>query len=69
MIKLIVGQMNNNRLSTAGLEPIYRTWLASEVDKLLKRETPVCNPSEVESGAENSLETEVTTEKSLSKRL
>jgi hypothetical protein len=58
IIKLIASKMNNNRLSTAGLESVDRTWLVSEVDKLLERETPVCNLSLAES--ENILETEST---------
>ena len=45
--------MNNNRLSTAGLEPINRTWLMSEIDKLLKGKTSICKLSQVESGIEN----------------
>lgn len=69
IIKLIAGQMNNNRLSTAGLEPINRTWLMSEIDKLFNGETPICKPSQVESGIENSPHIEVNIEESSSKRV
>ena len=69
IIKLIAGQMNNKRLSTAGLEPINRAWLMSEIDKLLNGETPICKLSQVESGIENSHEIEVDIEESSRKRL
>lgn len=69
IIKLIAGQMNNNRLSTAGLEPINRTWLMSEIDKLLNGDTPICKQSQEVSGIENSPEIEVNIEESSSKRL
>ena len=61
--------MNNKRLSTAGLEPINRAWLMSEIDKLLNGETPICKLSQVESGIENSHEIEVDIEESPRKRL
>ena len=67
IIKLIASQMNNNRLSTAGLKSVDRTWLVSEIDKLLERETPVCNFSPAE--PENTLETELTLDESPRKRL
>ena len=69
IIKLIAAQMNNQRLSTAGLEPVDRTWLVSEIDKLLNGETPICKLSQVESGIENSHEIEVDIEESSRKRL
>jgi len=54
--------MNNNRLSSANLESVDRTWLVSEVDKLLEKETLVCNLSMA--GSENTLETESTLDES-----
>lgn len=65
LIKLIVRQMNNNRLSTAGLELVNRTLLQSEIEKLISGEMKAPALSSLFTGGSgDSVEEKITTESS-----
>lgn len=65
LIKLIVRQMNNNRLSTAGLELVNRTLLQSEIEKLISGEMKAPALSNLFTGGSgDSVEEKITTESS-----